>query len=194
MTASDLPDGKLKTSQFAVSNVEYQISEIGRVEKCRVKFSDMDSLGKLACALITERARYAPAADERGKAVRSRDMMVVEWGAPPAITVAGVVDYGGALPTTPPEIWMADTRIGRLGVRRPGTAFFRFRIGANGRVGECVAAALQGTIEDGKYVCTRFQENARFRSPVDEQGKPYETIATVKWGWSRSGRRPANAW
>jgi hypothetical protein len=184
VTPADLPPGKPGVSKFAISYVEYEISETGRVDKCRVKLSDVDSLGKLTCALITERARYAPAADKAGKPVRSRDLMVVEWGTAPAITIAGTIDYGGAWPKTFPETWMFNPSVRKDPINHKGKAFFRFRIGMDGRVGECVAAALQGDPDDGKYICARFRENAFFFPPADERGQPYETVATVKYTWA----------
>ena len=190
VVAADLPGGKLGPTAFAVSKIEYQISESGQVDKCRVAFSDVDSLGKLACDLVKQRARYAPAFDETGRPIRSRDQITVEWATPPGLTVAGSVDYGGAWPIAE-ETWLRRSSVIKQTLRRNGKAYFRFRILSNGRVGECVAAALQGDPDDGKYVCKRLQDNARFRSPVDDHGQPYPTVATMKFV-GRGVTLPAN--
>lgn len=182
VTPSDLPAGKMSSNQYVVTKLEYEIDTTGRVDKCRVDFSDMDSLGKLGCALVKERARYAPAFNTASQPVRSRDQIVIEWALPPGATVAGTVDYGGAWPIAE-ETWMRTTSVLKQTLRRNGKAYFHFRIQPDGRVGECVAAALIGDPDDGKYICRRLQENARFRSPVDERGNPYETIATMKYTW-----------
>jgi Gram-negative bacterial TonB protein C-terminal len=184
---SDLPEGSLGVGAYAVSKLEFQISETGQVDKCRVAFSDVDRLGKLACQLIKARAHYAPAYDKTGKPARARDQITVEWAQPPGLTVSGTVDYGGAWPIAE-ETWMRTTSVLKQTLRRKGKAYFRFRILPNGSVGECVAAALQGDPEDGKYICKRLQSNARFQSPVDESGAAFETIATMKYSWGFIGR------
>ena len=193
ITAADFPVDKRVAPFDAVTQVQFQISETGRVDKCTVKTTDVDALGKLTCKLITERALYAPAADKSGKPIRSRDLITVQWGRPPATTVSGIVDFGGAWPLSDFGTLMNDVSVRRDQLRRSGRAYFRFRIGVDGRVGECVAAALQGLPEDGKYICSRFQTNTRFTPPVDSLGKPYEVIATVKFAWDQTSRNN-NAW
>ena len=188
VTAADLSPGKLGVKQFDISTLEFGITETGAVDKCRVIFADVESLGQLACQLIKERARYMPAYNKAGQSIRSRDQITVEWGTPPAITVAGTVDYCGALPIAE-DTWLRTTSVLTQTVRRKGKALFRFRIKANGRVGECIAAALQGDVDDGEYICRRLQANAQFHSPVDQTGRQYETIATMKFSWADPRRR-----
>lgn len=194
ITPADFPTDKRAAPFDSVTQVQFQISETGRVDKCAVKFTDVEALGKLTCKLITERALYTPAADKSGKPIRSRDLITVQWGRPPAITAGGIVDFGGAWPLSDLETLMRDVSVGREQLRRSGRAYFRFRIGVDGRVGECVAAALQGLPEDAKYICSRFQSNTRFAAPVDQNGNPYEVIATVKFAWDRSRRATSNRW
>jgi hypothetical protein len=193
ITAADFPDDKRVAPFDSITRVQYQISETGRVDKCTVKYTDVVALGKLACKLIAERALYAPAADKSGKPIRSKDLMTVEWGRPPATTVAGTIDFGGAWPLSDLDTLMRDVSARGFPLRQKGSAYFRFRIGTDGRVGECVAAALQGRPEDAKYICGRFQANTRFAPPVDATGNPYSVVATVKFIWERMSRSK-NAW
>jgi hypothetical protein len=55
------------------------VGEDGRVKRCRVHFPEWDQpLSDRLCDLVTREARYEPARDRRGHAIRSYDTILIE--------------------------------------------------------------------------------------------------------------------
>ncbi len=70
-------------AQSGATAMEFDISPEGRVENCRiVESSGSPELDAKACAITTEKARYAPAVDANGKPKRSPGRLKVSWRKP----------------------------------------------------------------------------------------------------------------
>jgi protein TonB len=81
---SDYPAESIDAREQGELTASFDVSETGRVENCRiVRSSGYLRLDDATCPIIEERARYRPAADAKGTAVRSSDVRVWRWILPP---------------------------------------------------------------------------------------------------------------
>ena len=81
--AEDYPDDALRANQQGEVIMRYWVEPNGRISDCRiVKSSGSPSLDAATCAIITARARLAPARDAKGSPVRSLTASSVIWKIP----------------------------------------------------------------------------------------------------------------
>ncbi|WP_162527219.1 energy transducer TonB [Sphingomonas solaris] len=81
---SDYPAESLEAREQGELTASFEVSETGRVENCRIiRSSGYLRLDDATCPLIEERARFRPATDAAGKAMRSADVRTWRWILPP---------------------------------------------------------------------------------------------------------------
>lgn len=189
-TSKDLPEGGLGNETFSEVMAEFEVTVDGKAKGCRTTYATQARLRDLTCRLITERARYVPAYDQKGRAIASRDMINVYWARAPLQTIVGLNDYGGAWPISGGETWRELPSMRRPPVNR-GSAYVRFEITSLGRVGQCVVVSLRGDAIMGDHVCKSLQGWAKFKPPVDEKGQPFAVIGSAKLDWISKDDIPA---
>lgn len=172
------------------ATVNLSISDTGRADRCSVLWDNgHPALGKATCALLIERARYIPARDETGKPVRSKDMISISWPEPPELPRRGSTDFGGAIPLNSPGEWVTD-----LDYPKEANALDRSRvalalnIGSDGRVANCTLLESSQNAYLDRYTCALLVARARFKAPVDEQGKPFATKGQIAIMWDNPGK------
>lgn len=85
ISTDDYPPSAIRAGEEGTTAIEWEISEQGRVENCRVTSSSGSAaLDRAACAAITRRGRYSPALDQDGNAIRSKGSRRVTWTLPPS--------------------------------------------------------------------------------------------------------------
>lgn len=189
-TSADLPKNALSAGAWSEVQAEFDIATDGRAINCMTTYAVMPWLRDVTCKLIKERMRYIPAHDRSGKPVRGRDMINVYWGAPPATTMVGLTDYGGARPKTDVASWMRLPSMPRAPLER-GSTYVRFEITIEGSVGPCAIISVMGDQKVAEHLCKSLQGWAKFRPPVDEKGQPFGVIGSVKYDWLGTKDIPA---
>jgi TonB family protein len=82
ITTSDYPAEAARKGVRGTSNIVWTIGESGGVSDCRtVGSSGSEELDRAACAAIMRRARYEPARDAKGNAVKSWQSRRIRWRA-----------------------------------------------------------------------------------------------------------------
>ncbi len=77
---SDFPDAASEAGASGTVSVRYAVEVNGRVSGCRITRSSGNALlDATTCRLITERFRYRPSLDARGRPVRSTVVVDHEW-------------------------------------------------------------------------------------------------------------------
>lgn len=189
VTSADLPAKVLQPGERAEVMAELTITPDGFVGRCRPVYSTNFRLDKVTCALITARARYAPAYDKSGGKRSSWDRIDVYWGASPAPTLVGLNDFGGAEPAVPEETWLGLPSLTRRSTSK-GSALVRYEIQPSGKVGRCVVVQVLGDPLMADHVCRSLQGWAKFKPPVDEKGEPYATVGQLKFDWQGTTSLP----
>ncbi len=90
----DYPTESLEAREEGELAVQFDVTEAGAVENCKViRSSGYLRLDDATCPLVEERVRYRPALDAAGKPMRSGDVRVWRWVLPPR----GLVGPGGII-------------------------------------------------------------------------------------------------
>ena len=80
---NDYPASAIASDKEGAATVALEVDETGRATACAVTSSSGSAaLDDRTCALLMERARFSPARDEAGKAVRSTYVQRVAWQIP----------------------------------------------------------------------------------------------------------------
>ena len=80
ITDADYPRDARALKGGGDSVLTFEISASGTVERCEVLYtSGVEALDEAACKLVTERFRYEPARDDKGRPARQREMQTIEW-------------------------------------------------------------------------------------------------------------------
>lgn len=79
----DYPLDALTLGETGTSSVKFTVLTNGRVTDCTIVFSAGSALDEQACKLITERFRYSPALDLKGKPTSEVRNQAVRWVLPP---------------------------------------------------------------------------------------------------------------
>lgn len=183
ITADDYPPAALAAQQEGIVILHYDVSEAGHVENCTVE-QDVTAIPELietTCRLVMERARYAPAGDEAGRATRSDDAVFVHWRLPPGTTSAAETDFGGAFPTMMPfSVVSQEDLAPRLPSAPKGEEVHaEFAITPAGRIEHCQVQGGRRKARELQFICDRLTDAARFRPPVDEAGQPIATKGRI---------------
>lgn len=84
MGEDDYPLAALRNQASGATTVVLQVSAKGRLERCDIATSSgNDVLDATTCRLIVQRARFAPALDERGRVAPGTVRQRVRWELPP---------------------------------------------------------------------------------------------------------------
>lgn len=79
----DYPPGPLRREEEGVTGFQVTVQPDGRVATCEItRSSGSDDLDEATCKLITERARFAPATDKRGRKVEAPWSSSIRWKIP----------------------------------------------------------------------------------------------------------------
>lgn len=102
VTTDDYPEAAWAEHRYGVTTMELTVGRDGRVTGCRVIISSKSSdLDTAACAALTERARFEPARDRRGRAIAGTFTKRVRWQLPelPVISdpMEGYADAQGVI-------------------------------------------------------------------------------------------------
>lgn len=188
VTSADYPaQAKARGVEGTVA-VRFAVTSEGRVSNCRRLHRQVSSiLAEATCRSLTQRARYLPARDQAGRAIASEDQLIVAFLLPSGRVIAGIADYGGAIPLHASGLisdadYNAD--VGRLG--SPSVAA-EVEIGTDGRVAHCSVPQTSGSVRVDRYTCNLIMARARFRPPVGERGERLATRGRFVVQW----RRPA---
>lgn len=83
ITNDDYPASAARDGRGGRTVISYQVNEQGRAENCQVTSSSgSPDLDDQACKLIIRRARYAPAKDQNGNALRTSVTLPFRWDPP----------------------------------------------------------------------------------------------------------------
>ena len=83
MTVNDYRSSWIAREMTGTARFRLDIGTTGRVESCAITASSGHAdLDRATCALLTARARFAPARDETGAAVRGTYANAVRWTLP----------------------------------------------------------------------------------------------------------------
>ncbi len=83
VTTDDYPAAALVANKEGVSAIRWDVTAEGKAENCTVvSSSGMAELDQAACNAILSRARYTPALDKKGRAIRTTATRRVRWQIP----------------------------------------------------------------------------------------------------------------
>jgi hypothetical protein len=84
LVSTDYPLAQAVRGLSSLVDFRLDVDEKGLVTGCHVQEKTLDSaaFGKVACQMISKRARFAPALDAQGKPARDYYMNSVNWVAP----------------------------------------------------------------------------------------------------------------
>jgi len=84
VTDADYPIAAMRYEQEGRTAVVLGIGETGRVTDCRVtESSGHSALDAATCSLLVRRARFTPARDAKGNAIRGSFATAIKWVLPP---------------------------------------------------------------------------------------------------------------
>ena len=152
VTSDDYPRMALTDNKQGVVHFALEVDPTGKPVECKVEQSSGDDeLDITACSLITQRARFAPARNEKGRAVAGRYINSVKWVLPKTLS--------------PPQA---------------GALVLTLLFTADGSIAECKVVRAEGTaaevIAQGKEPC----EQKFFYEPYrDASGYPAARRVTV---------------
>jgi TonB family protein len=131
VTTNDYPVAALREEREGVVGFTLTVGPDGRVNTCEITsssgFSDLDST---ACLLISQRARFTPARNAKGKAEAGRYANRVRW-----------------------QIPSKDQNIARnLPLPKPGQVNFHFTVDENGKPSDCKMSGSP-LLADAKTPC-----------------------------------------
>ena len=82
-SSNDYPNEALAKSETGTVSVTLTIGTDGRVSDCRLKLSSLSpTLDAATCQILTERARFAPALDRKGRPVTDHYSQRITWKIP----------------------------------------------------------------------------------------------------------------
>lgn len=154
VTTEDYPPASLRTEEQGTTGFEVTVDVNGLVGSClTTKTSGYEALDTATCALITDRARFKPATDKRGRPTAGVYRSSVRW----------VIPEGE--PGAPPT---------------PGKIMVSFTVNADGSVSDCVGS-VEGNFfgqrppkGDG---CPTYREE--FQPYTDSAGNPVRKRVTL---------------
>lgn len=83
ISTEDYPDSSLRRNSEGITSFELKVGTDGRVRNCTITVSSgWAVLDETTCRLITERARFSPATDRRGRPVEGSYSNRVRWVIP----------------------------------------------------------------------------------------------------------------
>lgn len=83
VTTDDYPAAALAADQAGTTVARFDVNESGQIENCTAsQSSGSAALDAAACAALTQRARFTPAKDAGGRAVRSSMTRRIRWAIP----------------------------------------------------------------------------------------------------------------
>jgi hypothetical protein len=84
LTSNDYPTDSLRSGHMGLVQFRLDVSEAGGLTGCRVLYrTNPDDFADRTCALLSKRAKLAPALDAAGKPVKSYFIGKVRWILPP---------------------------------------------------------------------------------------------------------------
>jgi TonB family protein len=192
----DYPLAALRAGEEGRVQVHLQIGADGIVSRCDVTgSSNSASLDSTTCRLLSDRARFRPARNPAGKAVRDTAVTAIVWK---------IADESGPppTPTAPPEERaLTQNRVGlntlfsnddypaeALRADEQGTVQVRLHIGADGIVSGCDVIASSNSASLDSTTCRILSERARFSPARDSAGKavPDTAVTSITWKIAQS--------
>jgi TonB family protein len=174
VTTDDYPEAAWEAGLYGTTGTRMTIGRDGRVAECAITMSSGYAiLDQAACAALSERARYTPARDHRGRSIVGTVTRNVRWQLP---------DLGPLLAANP-------------GYRSATGLIVRLRIGTDGLVAEChaISAAASSnpqSVPEEAEICreTRARWRADPATVVPEGGLWLELqnlrfVYSVDPGW-----------
>lgn len=80
ITSADFPKKALNQGSNGLVQFRLDIDETGKVSGCRILYrTNPDDFADLSCKLLTQRAKFSPALNSAGKAVRSFYVSKIRW-------------------------------------------------------------------------------------------------------------------
>ena len=151
-TTNDYPLAALRAMEQGATEYALTVSPTGRVASCLVTLSSGSTdLDEATCRLVSDRARFAPATDARGRAVAGQYSSRVHW----------------LLPST-------------RGALKPGTLAFRFVIAPDGSKRDCEVTEAEGGMATraavGAVPCAAIPFNGRY---VNDNGEGETRRVTI---------------
>jgi len=99
----DYPPAAIRAGQSGTTRVRLMIDEKGTVVECEVlATSGSEALDEASCALMSQRAHFAPALDPSGQAVRAQWTQQLAWSLPEDQRAVPISSFAGIVRVTVP--------------------------------------------------------------------------------------------
>jgi len=185
---TDYPAAALRAGEQGSVAFRLAIDASGRVTDCTVTGSSgSPTLDAATCAIIRERARYAPATDSDGRPTAGTDVGRVTW-ALPADEPAAPLPQNCVGCRVPRALFsglfsIRDYPAAALRAREAGRVEFFVVVGADGRVKRCLVTATSGSRALDDTTCAILRARARYRPARDPAGRPVEGVDSGHVDW-----------
>jgi TonB family protein len=177
---ADYPLDAIRNGEQGITGFRLDVARDGRVTNCAVTSSSGSaSLDAATCRIMSERARFKPALDRRGRPTTDWVSSRIRWILPPPepeVTPgvgAGLSSY----------ISDADYPPEAIRRREQGRVLFELDISPEGRVTDCRVLVSSGSAELDVATCRIMSERPRFAPARDAQGHAVrDTVrSAVRW-------------
>jgi TonB family protein len=150
------------------------------VTSCTVTSSSGSaSLDAATCRIMTERARFIPARDRRGRAVADSLSARVRWVLPEDGEPLARDDSAGLAALIGAADYSPEAIVGR----EQGRVGFALDVAGDGSVQGCRVTASSGSADLDSRTCALLSARARFVPASDAEGRPRATIVTGAIDW-----------
>ena len=189
LSSADYPPEALQRGEQGEVEFVIIVSADGRPTDCRITLSSGSRLlDEATCRALIQRARFAPARDERRRPERSGVISSVVW----RIEANGVGSV--AAPLAPQlrarshtnlaaYVTNNDYPIEALRRNEQGRVGFVLHVSAEGRVSDCAVTVSSGSALLDARTCQIMRNRARFQAARDAQGNPAPDRVTASMSW-----------
>lgn len=205
-TADDYPSEAIDREEEGRANAWLLVGTDGRVERCGIAItSGSSSLDARSCAILTARARFEPASDARGKAIRSLFYMPMTWKLVDTTdTPDKLAAEAQAIKLLRPELSKpaSDAKLlnaselasamdypeESLVKEEEGTVYALILVGTEGLVERCGIERSSGSLALDAQTCSLIIAKARFEPARDRRGRSIQSLFHQRLTWRLQGR------
>ena len=190
VTTDDYPATALAEERTGTTAFRLQIDKTGSVANCDVTISsghvDLDTA---TCAYITQRAKFSPALDRKGRTTADDYANRVRWQIPEDDLFPGFAILTDIFPRGPElvdydqiRITEADYPANAKALLQAGETIFQLSVASNGAVDKCDIVSTSGFIDLDNQSCM-IAKNWTFRPALDFDGRPTRSRITNTFNW-----------
>lgn len=178
ISEADYPLAALEKGEQGAVRFQLEVDAEGRPGNCTItESSGSATLDAATCKMMLERARFSPARDEQGQAVRDTFSSRVLWKLP--TMVPGPNGY--EMPLRSFESFPVELREGLFaqlaGIQRT-TATVRLDIDETGKLAGCHLLEPTGVSKVDELVCKRIRRMGSFKPAQTRDGQPKRASIT----------------